>query len=76
MVAQAEERKKQQEKLLEEDRLAKLKKLEAKKQLKHIQDLDKQDKQQIRSRMGEIDKNTKDFGDHNVFSYVYTTKEH
>jgi hypothetical protein len=26
--------------------------------------------------MGEIDKNTKDFGDHNVFSYVYSTKEH
>jgi len=44
MAAQAEERRKQQEKLLEEDRLAKLKKLEAKKQLRHIQELDKQDK--------------------------------
>lgn len=75
MKADEQARKEVMNALMEEEKRLKTEKVMKKQELRKIQDEDHQKKQeyaQLKEQKYKVD----DFGDHNVFSYIYSTKVH
>jgi hypothetical protein len=66
----------QNEKLAEEDSIQIQKKLEQKIKLKEIQERDKLQKQENRSKDYTLPAKSQDFAQTNILSYIYETKDH
>ena len=75
MKQEAEERARVNQKLQDEDMLAKEMKNQKKKDLFKVIEKDKDLKKEHRNQDSKLEKRG-DFGDHNVLSYIYEKKEH
>lgn len=76
MKEDADARLNQMEKIRAEDEAEKHRRMQKKTELRKIMDEDFANKQKFRDRHSQLQARTSDFGDNNVLSYVYTTKEH
>ena len=76
MNREAEERQKKMAEYEEEEAKEKMKVIEKKKELRQQLDLDYTMKKEVTSRNKQIESKTNDYGQHNVFTYIFSEKEH
>lgn len=76
MRKEAEERHKKMAEFEEEEVKEKMKVIEKKKELRQQLDFDYNMKKEVTSRNQIIEKKTNDYGQHNVFTYIFSEKEH
>mmetsp|Transcript_16848 Transcript_16848/g.28554 ORF Transcript_16848/g.28554 Transcript_16848/m.28554 type:complete len:245 (-) Transcript_16848:9-743(-) len=76
MKQEAEERKRVQEMLEQEQELAKQRQFQKKQELRRVMDMDAAQKRHHKDQEKDVQLLTSDFGENNVLSYVYQPKEH